>query len=188
MLISGILAGFRLEKFRFSIFKISRKLVFLGRVSKFLEGCRALHRDPALPVAEAMAEAPGPCSAKEAAAGPPGRGARGPGWCASVPMLSAGATWERLSPASFKDASLCPRHLPFTAALGRWATVSVVCGKPQACRLPALVAPASHRRQAPSALPRDLRCETLGSLMKSRGWPSAHAAALAQSWGGGGPS
>lgn len=97
MLISGILAGFRLEKFRFSIFKISRKLIFLGRVSKVLEGCRALRRDPALPVAEAMAEAPGPCSAKEAAAGPPGRGARGPGWCASVPMLSAGATWERLS-------------------------------------------------------------------------------------------
>lgn len=58
MLISGILAGFCLEKFRFSIFKISRKLVFLGRVSKFLEGCRALRRDPALPVAEAMAEAP----------------------------------------------------------------------------------------------------------------------------------
>lgn len=137
MLISGILAGFRLEKFRFSIFKISRKLVFLGRVSKFLEGCRALRRDPALPVAEAMAEAPGPCSAKEAAAGPPGRGARGPGWCASVPMLSAGATWERLSlllPLKMLHSVRDTYHSPPPWEGGRQFLWCVASPRPAGCR------------------------------------------------------
>lgn len=119
-----------MEKFRFFIFKISRKFVFLGRVSKFLKGCQALCRDPASPVAEAMAEVPGPCSAYEATARPParplGRGACGLGRRASVPR-SPRAPRENGSLSCF---TLCRRHLPFPAALGRWETVSVVCGKP----------------------------------------------------------
>lgn len=81
-----------MEKFTFSIFKISCKLVFLGRDSKFLEGCQALRRDPALLVAEV----PGPRSAYEAAGRPPARPPAAawslrPGPWASVPTLSTGA-------------------------------------------------------------------------------------------------
>lgn len=85
-----------MEKFTFSIFKISCKLVFLGRDSKFLEGCQALRRDPALLVAEV----PGPRSAYEAAGRPPARPparlpaaawSLRPGPWASAPTLSTGA-------------------------------------------------------------------------------------------------